>query len=253
MRRALTSIEAQTVAVHETLVVDDGSSSDECSRASRIITEFPSARLLMQPDNRGPAHARNTGWNAAKGDWIAFLDADDAWHDRKIELQLSAVAALGHTPAIVATRRSVAPDGGQGPRIAFDGVPEAKRFGRFQLITRNQMATSTVMVPRDLVLRFPEGQRFAEDYELWLKISGLNRPMLRVEAPLAFSFKPPFGGSGLSGETRNMIRGEYRAYLGAYRDGALNRIEVAYAFVVSSLRAAIRPARILMSKRRASR
>ena len=86
--RALQSVASQTLAPLEIIVVDDASTDT----TRDLTTTFASSssipvRVLTQTTNSGPSTARNAGWDAATGDYIAFLDADDQWHPRKIELQ----------------------------------------------------------------------------------------------------------------------------------------------------------------------
>jgi cellulose synthase/poly-beta-1,6-N-acetylglucosamine synthase-like glycosyltransferase len=75
--RALRSVLAQHVADMETIIVDDGSQSP--FRLPADIAETPGIRVIRHDRNRGPAAARNTGVDAARGEWIAFLDSDDYW------------------------------------------------------------------------------------------------------------------------------------------------------------------------------
>lgn len=72
---ALASVIQQTFQPFEIIVVDDGS-TDNTSHI--VITNYPEVRLLRQ-NNSGPATARNNGIQNAKGEFIAFLDADDLW------------------------------------------------------------------------------------------------------------------------------------------------------------------------------
>ncbi|HDY65504.1 MAG TPA: glycosyltransferase family 2 protein, partial [Phycisphaerae bacterium] len=83
LRRALSSIAAQTVGVDEIVVVDDGSTDD-----TRQILEGSNQPVcyVYQP-NAGAAAARNRGIEQASCQWIAFLDTDDEWLPRKIESQ----------------------------------------------------------------------------------------------------------------------------------------------------------------------
>src|SRR5262249_10635788 len=62
----------QTVPPNEVIVVDDGSTDDP----GAIVSRYPNVRLIQQP-NQGLAAARNTGWRAARGRYVVFLDADD--------------------------------------------------------------------------------------------------------------------------------------------------------------------------------
>lgn len=90
----LSSAAAQTHTNLQIVVVDDGSTD----RTSEIASEFAlndSRVLLKRQKNQGVAAARNAGIDAADGDYIAFLDADDIWAPQKIELQLAALETAG--------------------------------------------------------------------------------------------------------------------------------------------------------------
>lgn len=86
--RAIKSIQNQSFSNVEILVVDDASRDD----TREIIAELRSAdsriSLIWHPINRGAQAARNTGIESARGEWIAFLDADDEWLTSGLELRL---------------------------------------------------------------------------------------------------------------------------------------------------------------------
>ena len=81
--RAVESVLAQSRPAMEVIVVDDGSRDATAAVAERF---GPAVRVLRQA-NGGPAAARNHGVREAGGEWIAFLDADDAWLPQKLERQ----------------------------------------------------------------------------------------------------------------------------------------------------------------------
>ena len=86
--RALQSVTAQTRAPKEIIVVDDASTDNTREIAANFAsTSSIPLRVITQSSNGGPSAARNTGWDAASGDYIAFLDADDQWHPRKIRIR----------------------------------------------------------------------------------------------------------------------------------------------------------------------
>jgi len=86
---AVASVRAQTVPVHEILLVDDGSPEPGLAETAMRL----GIRHLRQPPS-GLSVGRNTGADAAQGDWIAYLDDDDVWHPERIEEQLRALDAM---------------------------------------------------------------------------------------------------------------------------------------------------------------
>ena len=80
LRATIASILGQTQSVLEVIVVDDGSTDDSASIAESF---GPPVRVIRQP-NQGESAARNRGIEAAVGEWVAFLDADDLWLPTKI-------------------------------------------------------------------------------------------------------------------------------------------------------------------------
>lgn len=89
LQDTVASILAQTVQPLEVLIVDDGSKDD----TARVCREFPPPVRYLHRENGGSAAARNTGMHVAKGEYIAFLDADDVWEPTKLEIQLALHAA----------------------------------------------------------------------------------------------------------------------------------------------------------------
>lgn len=85
--RTLASATSQSHRQIEIIVVNDGSTDDTAARVARHAGDDPRIRLMSVP-NGGVARARNLGMAAARGAFIAFLDADDLWHPDKISLQL---------------------------------------------------------------------------------------------------------------------------------------------------------------------
>lgn len=90
LKQTLDSALNQTVAPLEIIVVDDGSTD---GTADWIETNYGARVRLIRQRNGGVAAARNTGWRAARGPWIAFLDHDDVWLPNKLERLLSAATA----------------------------------------------------------------------------------------------------------------------------------------------------------------
>src|SRR5207302_1248582 len=79
---------SQTAVPAQVIVVDDGSEDDT---AERVAPYLGRVEYIVQ-SNAGPSAARNRGLRAAGEPIVAFLDADDVWHPRKTEMQLSAMS-----------------------------------------------------------------------------------------------------------------------------------------------------------------
>jgi len=91
--RAIGSVLAQTMPALEILVIDDASTDHTRSVLNGYAMAQPSIKIIELPRNGGPAAARNAGIAAARGDWLAVLDADDAFAPER----LAALVAFGES------------------------------------------------------------------------------------------------------------------------------------------------------------
>ncbi|AGB39031.1 glycosyltransferase family 2 protein [Natronococcus occultus] len=100
---------AQTCEDLEVVVVDDGSERDY---ARETVATFPNRVVCVEHDeNRGLSAARNTGIERASGEYVAFLDDDDRWHETKIERQLERIEDADRPGLVTCLSVSVTPDG----------------------------------------------------------------------------------------------------------------------------------------------
>lgn len=88
IERAVVSALAQTLEPSEIIVVDDCSSDGTVDLVARRFGAEPRVRVLSTSANSGPSRARNVAIAAARGDWIALLDADDAWLPERLDTLL---------------------------------------------------------------------------------------------------------------------------------------------------------------------
>lgn len=177
LRRAIASVLSQTWTNFEIIVVIDG--DDPTTLAALSGMTDPRLRHIVQPMQRGPGIARNTGAIAGEGQWIAFLDDDDEWLPEKLERQLALVPDNGSVdPAktlLVTLTRVMTP---QGPFIrpteAYSGDRPLDEwmFDRRSWLKGGQsfLQTSSFMLPRALFdqLQFADS-RLHEDWELMLR------------------------------------------------------------------------------------
>lgn len=158
IERAVESVRTQTCPPLEILVVDDGSRD----RTAEIVDAMPPPVRLIRKANGGPASARNLGARSAKGDWLAFLDADDWWFPDKLRLQLACAddPGVGLIHCLPDHRKDVVPE-----RLTFE-----------MLWDRNWIINSSVLVRRSVFEElggFNEAPELisVEDYNLWLRVA----------------------------------------------------------------------------------
>ncbi|MDQ7841950.1 MAG: glycosyltransferase family 2 protein [bacterium] len=211
IERAIESVAAQTWPPAEVIAVDDASDDRTPDLLELLVARYPWLKTIRLEHNQGPASARNAGWDAATQRFLAFLDADDAWHPQKLEVQAT---WMKDHPEFVITghgSRKVTDWPQAGPAVSSPSpvitlTPAA-------MLRSNQLSTRTVMVRRDISLRFCPGKRYAEDYLLWLQILLEGHPGARLDCDLAYSFKSPFGDAGLSAHLLRFEMGEIDAYV----------------------------------------
>lgn len=91
IQRAIKSVLEQTYQNYEIIVVDDGSRDNTVHIVEQMAMSDPRIRLIKLPKNMGAMAARNVGIRSAQGKWIAFLDSDDMYLPRSLELRLAKV------------------------------------------------------------------------------------------------------------------------------------------------------------------
>jgi glycosyltransferase involved in cell wall biosynthesis len=175
LRETLASVLRQTAPASEILVVDDGSTDDSADVAESF---GPPVRVIRQA-NGGESTARNRGIDEARGDWIAFLDADDVWEPHKLERQL---AAVGPGDAASCTGYYLLHEPPQVPPTVVLPRPEAFTVeGVCEFGCPCQI--SSVIVRRASTPRFPTWTRYAEDMVYLLELLRQG-PIAVVREPL---------------------------------------------------------------------
>lgn len=178
--RAIDSVLAQTRPADEVIVVDDGSTDD----TAKIAQAYGNRISFIRQENAGASVARNTGIEAAKSEWIAFLDADDEWLPDKLKLQTE---HLHRNPNLVWTTGNYVRCHCQGGRrhddLAGQRLSSAKElmdgreyfdsyFQAYRAFAKGH--TITMMIKRDVLIAaglFLPGQLRINDYDMWLRIA----------------------------------------------------------------------------------
>lgn len=159
------SVQAQSLADWEMLLVDDGSTDGSRTLARTLAAADSRIRVLAQDANLGAAAARNCGIRAARGRFIAFLDADDLWRPEKLALQLGFMRDGGHGLVFAAYRRVTA----DGAPLGTVRVPA--RISRDDLLKGNVIGCLTAVYDTAVFgkVEMPPLAR-RQDYGLWLEL-----------------------------------------------------------------------------------
>lgn len=221
IERAVASVDRQTRRPSEVILIDDASGDETLDKLKLIKHHFGGwVRVIELAENRGAASARNRGWAASSQPFIAFLDADDSWHEEKLRVQYefmrenADVAVSGHRCLVWSDNQDL-------PNLVAPTIASAE-IGSMGLLFKNAFSTPSVMLKRELAFRFPEGQRHAEDVRLWQEIALAGFKIVRLEAPLAFLHKAPYGAGGLSGNLWQMEAAELKNFVQLWETGRLS-------------------------------
>ncbi len=167
--RAIRSVFEQSFHDWEIIIVDDASSDE----TEQVVREWVGPRIsyLRHAHNRGPSPARNTGIQAARGTFVAFLDSDDEWLPEKLANDIAVFRSHGDDLGLVY--------GGEFFLDAHGGqvklVPAIGGRVYDQLLARDFIGSCSRVTVRRSALEtvggFDEGLVNEEDWDLWVRIA----------------------------------------------------------------------------------
>lgn len=249
LRSTVASVLAQSDQDFEIIIVDDGSNDDTLKVMLDLAAMDWRIRVVSKP-NAGVSATRNFGAQLAKGEFLAFLDADDQWHPEKLARHR---AFHDLDPLLVASFAKVefAPDrkGELAPGRTYSNVPADYLDTGDVLVENAVCTTSNLVVDRAAFLElggFDETMRYAEDQELLARlisdgglVRGLEQSLVRYrmsEDGLSCDFEAMlsnwrgFAARWIDGRDLAQAEATYCRYLTrrALRAGAT--IDVAWSF-----------------------
>lgn len=237
IERAVDSVYQQTSRPFEVILVDDFSEDGTLGKLSELKERYPEGwiKIIALKKNSGPGTARNEGWSAASQEYIAFLDSDDSWHPRKIEVQVGWMMSNPKYSMTGHSCRTIKFLDSEGASFDFDSA-NFRRVGKSPLLSKNYFSTQTVMLRRDLPFRFRAGKRYCEDYLLACEICMAGYLCAYSSLPLANLYKDAYGAGGLSGNLWRMWVGELEVYRFLFSSRKINFSENAFFMFFSFLR-----------------
>lgn len=243
VQRTIESVLAQGDAISEIVVVDDGSTDDGPARVEALAQ--PKVRLIRQ-QNGGVSRARNRGIHTARGEYVAFLDADDVYlpgFAQEIATLIRTFPKVGvYATAYVRTW----PDGTSVP----NSIPRSLRSSQRQIVRKpfdawsrsNFFHIGSCCVRRDVFfdrnIFFPLGENVGEDHDLIFRLFEMenvafsSRPLLAYTQEVAdslYSSKPDYLLPCYARLLERASGSDYPKHLraGAYRVVAVNRLVLA--------------------------
>jgi GT2 family glycosyltransferase len=177
LAETLASIERQTYPELEIIVVNDAGRD-----VRDVVARFPRARLLDQPENRGPAVARNRGLAGARGTFVILFDDDDEMFPDHIGTLANALLVSGLDVAYGQMINAFVVRDGAGAYVIDALAGHEALLDHADIQWAGALATTAVMFRRVLVERIgnvDESLVAAEDYEFWYRLAE-NREWVRV-------------------------------------------------------------------------
>ncbi|SDW70767.1 glycosyltransferase family 2 protein [Flavobacterium degerlachei] len=232
----LNSVKNQTILPFEVVIIDDGSKDESVTVVEDFISVNSALNIqLVKQKNRGVSSARNVGLKLAKGDWIALLDSDDEWLPTKLERQIQ---VLNENPTIdfLGTNRN----GEYFDKILWKKLGVLTRISPKLLMVKFIFVVPTVIFRKKIVLDagyFDETQKYAEEGNYFIRIAQkYNCYLLNESLVVTGDGKAHFGHSGLSGNLKEMERGELKNLKDALSLKIINHFQYSFLVLFSILK-----------------
>lgn len=197
--RAVSSVLNQSYTDFELIVIDDGSTDEGPCLVSRVSD--PRIRLVRQK-NGGESAARNRGIQEASAQYIAFVDADDAWEEDHLATLAKLIEDFPGSGIYCTGYRFIEPSG-KVKEPSWFNVPERGYINRyFHSVSRGDMiaTASSVCIPRDVfdqIGLFPMGDQLGADQDMWARVA-LRYPLAVDAHPTATYFRDAANRSCIS-------------------------------------------------------
>ncbi len=199
--RAVESVFAQGFCDFELIVVDDGSTDG----TGAVLSRYGDALRVLPKANGGLSSARNAGIRAARGRYVAFLDADDWWLADKLERQVALMRSRPELAFCSTAARIEGPGGEALGEWRCRGDTDAALEAIFAVNAFVAGSGSAVLARRDAFDRaggFDESLRSLEDIDMWMRLAAVGSYAC-IAAPLAVILKRPDSMSGNLDVMRN--------------------------------------------------
>lgn len=190
------SVLTQTHQPKRVIVVDDGSTDETAALVQSLMPQYPQLVLHQLERNRGLPAARNAGVKLCRSEFVGFLDADDIWAPNKLELQLEVFGSTSESVGLVHSAYFLIDEDGERQNGAKVHEPKLRGEIFRPLLTEGYAlsgSASSALVRREVLERtgeFDEKLTYAEDLDLWLRLSRIAHVDFTPEAVVGIRVHP---------------------------------------------------------------
>jgi glycosyltransferase involved in cell wall biosynthesis len=209
----LDSVFAQTYRNYEVIVVNDGSPDTE--EFEQAIAPYLNHISYLKQENLGASVARNTGVQAARGEFVAFLDADDLWLPNYLDAQMKFIRARGADLVCGDANMFGEPEteGQSYMTLLMNDAPASDDVSFLQLVEASRcLITSGIVARREQLLDaglFDPALRTAQDFDMWLRLA-LKGARLSYQRQVLLKYR--CRADGLTGDEINSHQRELRVF-----------------------------------------
>jgi len=209
IKETIESVLAQTFSNHEILVINDG--SPDTPELENVLAPYQDKIRYVKQENKGAGAARNAGLRLARGQYVAFLDGDDAWYPLFLEKQLELIKSNGGYDLVYANALFVGSSVWMG-KTYMDRDPSNGPATLEALIgERCHVITSGVLAHREPIIEvglFDESLRNSQDFDLWVRIA--KRPDARLNYQRTVLLRHRIHAGSLASDGIKSVEGELK-------------------------------------------
>ena len=203
--RAIESVVKQSKLPKEVILIDDCSADDcktlkEIEKCKKVLQgSYINVVVIKNKFNLGPGASRNKGCSISQGKYIAFLDSDDSWLEGKLEFQHNFMEnnqqffLSCHDSYYIKNCVNI-----KSHILLKEKNLDGFNITLLKMFFKNFVQTRTVMFKNNKLIKFNNNIRYAEDYDLWLRLLINNNNLFYINKKLANCFITPGFSQGLS-------------------------------------------------------
>lgn len=235
IRRCLESVISQTFTNWEAMVVNNFSEDNTIEVVNSI--KDPRIQLVNFKNNGIIAASRNVGIRLARGDYLAFLDSDDWWYPKKLEVMFNYLpnADIAYHDLDIYTQK------GKRSLIKMWGRKLEKPVFRDLMLNKNALVNSSVVVKKNIIselggLSEDRSLVSVEDFDLWLRISKITDNFVYIPKSLGAYWMAGGNITEVSERQIMMIKAVYNKHIDFLSDRDREQVKILVSYLIGKIK-----------------